>query len=57
MNIFNLDGWKKGKFKCSYVDSDLKVLEIKASWFHSQVEKINLYLSCFFEYLYHLLQL
>jgi hypothetical protein len=41
MNIFSLEGWKDDAFKAKYIDSDLKVLEIKASWFHNQVEEMN----------------
>jgi hypothetical protein len=41
MNIFSFDGWKDNAFEAKYIDSDLKVLEIKASWFHNQVEEMN----------------
>ena len=41
MKIFSLDGWNEDNFKMDYIDSDLKVLEIKAEWFHNQVKDIN----------------
>jgi len=41
MNIFSFDGWKNDAFEAKYIDSDLKILEIKASWFHNQVEGMN----------------
>tara|TARA_R110002096_G_scaffold3315_1_gene16461 strand:- start:1921 stop:2130 length:210 start_codon:yes stop_codon:yes gene_type:complete len=45
MNILKLDGWKNGRFYVKYIDSELKILEIKASFFHNKVEEMNVYLS------------
>jgi hypothetical protein len=41
MNIFSFDGWKNDVFETKYVDSNIKVLEDKASWFHTQVQNMN----------------
>jgi hypothetical protein len=45
MDIFKLDGWNVNKFSCKYVDSDLRVLEEKASAFHNSIDSINSYMS------------
>jgi hypothetical protein len=45
MDIFKLDGWNVNKFSCKYIDSDLKVLEERATSFHNSIESINSYMS------------